>query len=742
MKMKTTHLFTIVTLLGIVFTSNAQTFDSVFYGTGAGAENTGSFATGFGTNALRYNSGYSNVAVGIDALTISEGGFNCALGNGALASNKNGTLNIAFGTRSLLNNDSGTRNIAVGHRALEANVSGNNNTALGYAALLVTVGESNVAVGSYTPRSLITGDSNIFLGTETGINLLYGSNNVIIGNRIALDRTASSSLVAGFDTDKSIIIGDGAGNQRIFVGKTGNVGLGLGNNIIPANRLDVKGGVAIGKTYTPSSGNPGDIAPVNGLIVEGRVGVGTATPNNKLEITQAGVGNSGLRFTNLTSSFNNVTVQPNNKFLSVNASGDVVLQKVSNAVESNNLTSNANNMTSNVNGIVSSAPIVNSLSNAINANNQLITTVNGVPSAPVNLPINPMQTISQSGNTVTLSHNGGTFTLPTFTDTDGQALALAGNTLSISNGNSVTLPTQTLTQTGNTVSLSNGGGSFVLPTFSDTDAQSLSLAGNVLSISNGNNVTLPTYTQTLSQAGNTVTLSNGGGSFTLPTFTQVPQTVSQTGNTITLSNGGGSFTLPTTSVIPGTNVTISGNGSPLNPYQVNASDKSIYHDNGIINQATTINGNRIINMNNSNIWFNGSSSESNGKVYIGATATYPNATGNYKLFVEGGILTEKVKVALKGTANWADYVFEKNYDLMPLKNVEEYIAKHKHLPGIDSAEDLAKGGLDIAEMQAKHMAKIEELTLYIIEQNKAIQKNTNDIEELKKQIRVLTANQD
>ena len=142
-------------------------------------------------------------------------------------------------------------------------------------------------------------------------------------------------------------------------------------------------------------------------------------------------------------------------------------------------------------------------------------------------------------------------------------------------------------------------------------------------------------------------------------------------------------------------------------------------------------------MNNSNIWFNGSSSESNGKIYIGSNATYPNVTGNYKLYVEGGILTEKVKVAMRSTANWADYVFEKNYDLMPLKKVEEYINKNKHLPGIVSAEELSKKGLDLAEMQAKQMEKIEELTLYIIEQNKKLEKQNNEIEELKIQMKAL-----
>ena len=147
-------------------------------------------------------------------------------------------------------------------------------------------------------------------------------------------------------------------------------------------------------------------------------------------------------------------------------------------------------------------------------------------------------------------------------------------------------------------------------------------------------------------------------------------------------------------------------------------------------------------MNDQNIWFKSAAADTNGKIYIGNTVAYPTATGNYKLFVEGGILTEKVKVALRSTANWADYVFEENYKLMPLKNVEEYIAKHKHLPGIDSANELTKNGLDLAEMQAKHMAKIEEMMLYIIAQNKTIEKSIKDIEELKKQVKVLTANED
>jgi hypothetical protein len=748
MKIKITLLFTVLFFIGTIYRVNGQV-DNTFTGENSGVVNTGNYNTGYGVNALRNNTSNSNSAFGVGTLSNTTGGFNCAFGNGALALNGNGRLNCAFGTSSLSKNISGSANIAIGHRSQEANISGNNNTAIGYATLLTNLGSSNTVVGSYSPRSLLTGDSNIFIGAETAINLLNGSNNVFLGNRITVSKSPSTPILAGNDTSNSIIIADGLGIQKIFIQKNGNTGIGLGNNVIPVNKLDIKGGVAIGNNFTPNGVSPGIVAPTSGLIVEGKVGIGTSSPNNKVEITSGINGNSGLRFTNLTSNFNPATSIASNRFLTVNQNGDVVLNKIANPIETNVLTSNANLMTSNVNSISSSSTIINSISNSVNSNNQLITTVNGVASAPVNLPrtdeqslsltgntlsisngnsvtlpsyIDTPQILSQSENTITLSNGGGSFTLPTFNDTDAQSLALNGNTLSISNGNSVTLPTfnytpQILSQSENTITLSNGGGSFTLPTFNDTDAQSLALNGNTLSISNGNSVTLPTYVDT-------------------------PQTLSQTGNTVTLSNGGGSFTMPNTSVTAGTNVTVTGSGSSVSPYVVSAVDTSLYANNGAINSATTTNGNRVVTMNNSNIWFQSAAADTNSKIYIGTTATYPSTTGNYKLYVEGGILTEKVKVALRSTANWADYVFEKNYDLMPLKNVEEYIAIHKHLPGIDSASELAKKGLDLAEMQAKHMAKIEEMMLYIIDQNKTIEKNIKDIEELKKQVKELTANED
>jgi hypothetical protein len=109
----------------------------------------------------------------------------------------------------------------------------------------------------------------------------------------------------------------------------------------------------------------------------------------------------------------------------------------------------------------------------------------------------------------------------------------------------------------------------------------------------------------------------------------------------------------------------------------------------------------------------------NGNVLIGDPASVSMPSG-YKLYVESGILAEKVKVALKNTSDWSDYVFEKDYQLAKLEEVENYVLENKHLPNIPSAQEVVNGGLDLAQMDSKLLGKVEELTLYIISLNKRI----------------------
>ncbi len=121
-----------------------------------------------------------------------------------------------------------------------------------------------------------------------------------------------------------------------------------------------------------------------------------------------------------------------------------------------------------------------------------------------------------------------------------------------------------------------------------------------------------------------------------------------------------------------------------------------------------------------------------GDIYITAagylTALMINGTNNNvgigtnnpaeKLSVNGTIRSKEVVVE---SINWPDYVFDNKYKLQPLDEIEKFIQKNNHLPGIASANEIQKYGLKVGDMQTKMMEKIEELTLYVIELKKEIE---------------------
>jgi hypothetical protein len=108
-----------------------------------------------------------------------------------------------------------------------------------------------------------------------------------------------------------------------------------------------------------------------------------------------------------------------------------------------------------------------------------------------------------------------------------------------------------------------------------------------------------------------------------------------------------------------------------------------------------------------------------GGVVIGEAVSKTPA--GYSLYVGQGLLAEKVKVAIKNTDDWSDKVFAPGYKLAPLGEVAQYIQQHQHLPGIASAEEVVKEGMDVAKMNAKLLEKIEELTLYVVTLHNEVQ---------------------
>ena len=101
-----------------------------------------------------------------------------------------------------------------------------------------------------------------------------------------------------------------------------------------------------------------------------------------------------------------------------------------------------------------------------------------------------------------------------------------------------------------------------------------------------------------------------------------------------------------------------------------------------------------------------------GNVLIGTSV---EKAAGYKMYVNGKILAKGLRCDVNG---WSDFVFEPNYELMPLEKVEQYIAKEHHLPNVPSEQEVKAQGIDLVEMNAILLRKIEENTLYLLQMKK------------------------
>lgn len=116
-----------------------------------------------------------------------------------------------------------------------------------------------------------------------------------------------------------------------------------------------------------------------------------------------------------------------------------------------------------------------------------------------------------------------------------------------------------------------------------------------------------------------------------------------------------------------------------------------------------------------------------GSGYVGIGTTSPTE----KLSVNGTVLTKKVRVSTAG-ADWPDFVFAPNYKLRTLNELEAYIKANQYLPEVPSAKEVEENGLDLGKMDATLLQKVEELTLYLIEMNKKVEKLEKENLKLKK----------
>lgn len=122
--------------------------------------------------------------------------------------------------------------------------------------------------------------------------------------------------------------------------------------------------------------------------------------------------------------------------------------------------------------------------------------------------------------------------------------------------------------------------------------------------------------------------------------------------------------------------------------------------------------------------------KTSGKVVVGDTSEI-STPGNYNLYVQNGILTEKVKVALRDASEWSDDSFDKTPSLQVVK---QHIKENNHLVNMPSAKELVSNGYELKEMDSKLLEQIEWLWQHSIslqEQNKLLKQ---EIELLKQEI--------
>ncbi|HEX9511854.1 MAG TPA: Ig-like domain-containing protein [Puia sp.] len=129
----------------------------------------------------------------------------------------------------------------------------------------------------------------------------------------------------------------------------------------------------------------------------------------------------------------------------------------------------------------------------------------------------------------------------------------------------------------------------------------------------------------------------------------------------------------------------------------------------------------VSSLSNRWVYANGLLYDSSDNIAIGTS----NAQG-YKLAVNGTAIFTKVRVKTAGT--WPDYVFQKGYALPDLGELERYITEHRHLPGIVSEAEVQRDGIDIGDHQAALLKRIEEMTLYLIEENKKLKEQNRQLE--------------
>jgi hypothetical protein len=259
---------------------------------------------------------------------------------------------------------------------------------------------------------------------------------------------------------------------------------------------------------------------------------------------------------------------------------------------------------------------------------------------------------------------------------------------------------------------------FSVPTSNQAPTVSVSSPSNNSQFTVGSAISLTTSTGDPDASDSVTQVKFYNGTTLLTTVTQAP------------------FSYSWTNAILGSHTLTAKAFDTHNDSTVSASISIVVHDSSSTGNVWHMNGNSatdtssfIGTTNGQSLVFKSNNIErlrisDNGFVGIGISAS-PDTEA--LLAVDGAIFARKLKVT---QATWADYVFAKNYSLPSLQAIEAHIKKYGHLPGVPSEKQVLRDGINVGDNQAVLIQKIEELTLYIIDQNKQLIKLQHQVKQL------------
>jgi trimeric autotransporter adhesin len=752
--------------------------------------------TYFGYRAGYRSHGFNSVAIGAYALHDANLGLNnIAIGYQSLPSNKTGSDNVALGANTLYNNITGSQNISIGTEA-GLNSLGDGNVFIGHKAGIDEIGDNKLYIdNNFSSIPLLFGDfetGRIGINTkepESALSIDSKIPNVSglefkqLTNHSPAERPTQKVLSVD-DYGRVILVRDSIGYGTGFPPTIQPSYWALkGSSIENSNDGDVILSNIRFKTLRPLSATIKSNLKVltiddNGKIVLTKDSVGTATPNHwDLNVNSLSNNNSGklvlhgpIQLNDIKAS--NKAFRPYGKVLTVDDSGNLIL--VRDSVGTSIPTGNSSPWNSIGNNIANSNPGIVFINHGLilsdlNGDNtttltaqKFLTVDNTGKVFLANSTINPVATSSQwaaNGNNLSNSNAGGVYVKNGFWVKNSihvesgileinsaienksglQFLQLKASTpaekpygkvLSVDDNGNVILVKDSVGTGGTVINGTPSSWNVSENNISNNNSGSVNINNNlVLSKLSSNNTPTTTTQKVLSvDADGKVILVNtpsGGDPVAVPELWKTNTT-------------GGIFNNSTHGIL------VSGDeegksGLQLTKLKASTTAFNGYgkvlsvDDNGnviLVNDAVGSSGGGTGTGNGWTLTDGRLHNANNGKVVIGTGInSFPDG---FQLFVKGGILTERVRVAVANSDRWADYVFKKGYQLMPLKEVEKYIKHHQHLPNVPSAEEMAKNGLDVTETSAKLMEKLEELTLYMIDANKKIEALEEKVKNLEK----------